>query len=141
MSNRPRCTAPIRGHRGGSAAHCPVHCHGGAPTPAGVVTKPPTGRPVLGPDMTLRRRVNAAKNLRTTPAVLAALAEDEDDIVRRGVAQNLSTPTDVLVVLADDEAARRVVALNPNTPVDVLVVLATATSSSCLLYTSDAADE
>ena len=64
-------------------------------------------------------RKERAKNS-TSPAELEKLAEDEDEYVRRYVAENANTPVSVLEKLAEDENedVRKAVATNANTPVE-----------------------
>jgi len=73
-----------------------------------------------------------AKNLRaaldrsTPPEDLAKLADDENELVRRAVAENSSTPPETLAKLADskDAQTRFNVAMNLSTPPEVLAKLA-----------------
>lgn len=60
------------------------------------------------------------------PKELAQLANDEDEDVRAGVAENSNTPAGVLAQLANDEDAfvKRHVGSNPSTPAEVLAQLA-----------------
>ena len=66
--------------------------------------------------MSLDEKIEAAWNPSTSVGALAALAEDEDRVVRWGVAENPSTPTETLATLAEDksgavrEAARETIA-------------------------------
>jgi hypothetical protein len=62
----------------------------------------------------------------STPAVLRALADDEDPGVRARVALNPSTPLDLLpaLELADEQPVRIALAQNPNTPLELLETLA-----------------
>ena len=65
-------------------------------------------------------------NKNTPVEILEELADDEDNDIRRNVAENPSTPVEMLVKLADDEYSdvREKVAENPNAPVETLVKLA-----------------
>ncbi|MBA3469886.1 MAG: hypothetical protein H0T53_09605 [Herpetosiphonaceae bacterium] len=70
----------------------------------------------------------------STPAVLRALADDDDPGVRARVAQNPHTPLDLLpaLELADEQAVRIALARNPNTPLELLEKLACDYSFSAI---------
>ena len=71
-------------------------------------------------------RVSVAENPSTPVDVLTELAKDRDWYIRSYAAGNPNTPVDVLTELAKDSDCdvRRYAAGNPNTPVDVLTELA-----------------
>ena len=124
MSNE-KCTAPIRGHRNGTAANCPVHGH-----PAQHAASPKLPSPAAPPKVRLpgsaKGRWRLSKDPSLSPAVLAALAGDDDWTVRGNVAANTSTPAEALVTLAGDShfRVRCSVAANPSTPAEALTTLA-----------------
>ena len=71
-------------------------------------------------DMIVRRAV--AENPKTPVKLLRKLTGDRDMVMRRNVALNTSTPVDILMKLAEDEEkwVRIAVARNPNTPAEIL---------------------
>ena len=71
-------------------------------------------------------RREAAENEYIATSVLKILAKDDDEYVRQGVADNISTPVDTLRTLAKDDSKGvcSFVAGNQNTPTDVLRTLA-----------------
>jgi len=72
------------------------------------------------------RKIAVAIDTESCGQLLAELAKDDHKAVRRGVAENVNTPTWLLAKLAkdDDEALRRDVALNVNASAEVLAELA-----------------
>ena len=70
-------------------------------------------------------KINLLENNNASPEIIDELAEDEDWLVRYGVARNPNTPIEVIMKLAEDEDAnvRYGVARNPNTPVEVIMKL------------------
>jgi predicted DNA-binding WGR domain protein len=102
-----------------------------------------------------------ADNAKTSPDVLKALAEDENDYVKRSVASNENTPSEILRKMAvnensklrflvaknrktpkdilenlykdDEDTVREYVAANINTPIHVLEILAKDDKSDVLL--------
>jgi len=120
----PTCTAPVRGHRNGTAANCPVHGH---PAHSASPKLPsPAALPKVRLPGSAKGRWRLSKDPSLSPAVLAALAGDEDWTVRCNVAANPSMPPGVLVTLAGDShlRVRSAVAANPSTPAGALVTLA-----------------
>ena len=71
----------------------------------------------------VRRRV--AQNTNTLPEILTALAHDQDQYVREGVAKNANTPPETLAALAHDQDTymRWFVTANSNTPPETLAAL------------------
>lgn len=71
-------------------------------------------------------RYMAAGSAKTNPSLLLKLSADENEHVRRRVAENLSSPGQALGVLAQDEIddVRLAVARNRHTPAHVLQQLA-----------------
>ncbi|MEM2163647.1 MAG: hypothetical protein QXR62_04400 [Candidatus Bathyarchaeia archaeon] len=63
-----------------------------------------------------------AMNENTPANILAKLAKDKDDYVRKSVAENPNTPAKILAKLAMDKSqeVRRAAVRNPNAPADVL---------------------
>ena len=57
-------------------------------------------------ELPLWQRRNWSTEVSTAPQLLADLADDADEDVRVGVAQNVWTPPDVLARLAGDRSAR-----------------------------------
>jgi len=110
----PTCTAPVDGHRKpGSAEKCPVH---GSNVGARSVTGVGRLAPVTLGGASPRRDALAAR----------ALVDANDDPEDRAIlAEHPDTSAEVLVLLAEDDAApvRDVVASHPNTPPELLVVL------------------
>lgn len=72
------------------------------------------------------QRGRVALNRRTSPEMLATMAEDENLWVRGCVARNPSTPSNVLAGLAEDEdwGVRMFVAVHPHTSLATLSILA-----------------
>jgi hypothetical protein len=70
--------------------------------------------------------IAAASDSDTPSDILGALADNDDALVRKGVALNPRTSTEVLVKLADDDAwfVRAATGRNRNTPIDILMRLA-----------------
>jgi len=103
MSNLIRCTAPVRGHRNGSAANCPVH--GTARSAHSPDLAPPRVSPAARfPEQFAKRD---ASDIETPAEVLRALSRHEKGFVREEVAKNLSTPREVLEVLAAESKRHR----------------------------------
>ena len=71
-------------------------------------------------------KINLAESNNASPEIIEELAENEDMILRRAVAENPKTPVKLLRKLTGDRdlAVRRNVALNTSTPVDILMKLA-----------------
>ena len=93
-------------------------------TPAEAIKRLLAALPICETDV----RWGMARNVNTQVEVLVVLAEDLDEEVLWDVAENVNTPVEVLVVLAKDQDAgvRAGVAENVNTPVEVLVLVAEA---------------
>jgi hypothetical protein len=79
----------------------------------------------LSEDEVVDIRKTVANNPSTPPEVLVKLSGDKEYLVREEVAANPSTPPEVLVKLSEEEKAGvlRAVAYNPSTPPEVLVKL------------------
>jgi hypothetical protein len=76
-------------------------------------------------ELPLWQRRNWSAEVSTAAPLLAELAEDDDTLVRAGVAENVWTPPDVLIQLATDRAelVRLGVAKNRRTSPEVLARL------------------
>jgi len=128
MKTNTRCTAPVRGHRNGTSASCPIHAPRAAFPGGGVgamLGGPTAPHGALTSGLRANAREKAAADDSTSPEALERLAKDRLVRVRVRVANNRRAPAKALALLSEDEerSVRAAVARHSSTPVGVLVAL------------------